>query len=72
MELVALFVVGLAIGSFLNVCIYRVPRRMSVLSPSSHCPACKISIPARQNIPVLSFFLLKRKCGHCGAVIHWR
>jgi leader peptidase (prepilin peptidase)/N-methyltransferase len=72
MELIAVFIVGLAVGSFLNACIYRVPRKISVVSPSSHCPACKHPISARENIPLFSFLVLKGKCGHCGTAIHWR
>ncbi len=72
MELIAVFIVGLVVGSFLNACIYRVPRKISVVSPSSHCPACKHPISARENIPLFSFLVLKGKCRHCGAPIHWR
>lgn len=72
MELIVVFVIGLAVGSFLNACIYRVPRKISLLSPPSHCPACKSAISARENIPLVSFILLKGKCKHCGAAIHWR
>jgi leader peptidase (prepilin peptidase)/N-methyltransferase len=71
-ELVLVFVIGIAIGSFLNACIYRVPRKISILSPSSHCPSCKSTISPRENIPLLSFLILRGKCKHCGAPIHWR
>jgi leader peptidase (prepilin peptidase)/N-methyltransferase len=56
---------GLAIGSFLNVVIYRVPRNMSVVSPRSACPSCGASIAGRDNVPVLSWQLLGRCCRYC-------
>jgi len=62
--LVALF--GLAFGSFLNVCILRVPRRESIVSPASHCPACGHSIRWHDNIPVVSYVLLRGRCRNCG------
>jgi leader peptidase (prepilin peptidase)/N-methyltransferase len=68
--LAALF--GLLFGSFLNVCITRLPRRESVVTPSSHCRRCKVPIRAKDNIPVLSFFLLRGKCRRCEAKIPWR
>ena len=54
-------------GSFLNVCIARVPRGMSVVSPPSHCFACGNRVQARDNIPILSYLLLRGHCRHCGA-----
>jgi leader peptidase (prepilin peptidase) / N-methyltransferase len=57
---------GLAVGSFLNVCILRVPRRESVVSPGSHCPACGHAIRWHDNIPVLSYVLLRGHCRVCG------
>ncbi len=65
--LVLLF--GLAVGSFANVIIYRLPQGRSIVLPRSYCPACRKSIPARDNIPVLSFLLLGGKCRHCRAAI---
>lgn len=56
---------GACIGSFLNVCIWRVPNEMSLISPPSHCPKCGHRIPFYENIPVLSWFLLKGKCSSC-------
>lgn len=56
---------GLAIGSFLNVVIYRVPRNESVVSPRSKCPSCGAPIKDRDNIPVLSWLLLKGHCRNC-------
>ena len=54
-------------GSFLNVCIARIPRGMSVVTPPSHCFACGARVRACDNIPVLSYFLLRGRCRHCGA-----
>lgn len=65
--LVALF--GLAIGSFLNVVIWRVPRGESVVSPPSACPRCGHAIRARDNVPVLSWILLRGRCRDCGEPI---
>ena len=60
---------GLAIGSFLNVVIWRVPRKLSVVRPPSHCPQCETPIRPIDNVPVLSWFLLRGKCRHCGKPI---
>ena len=60
---------GLVVGSFLNVCIYRLPRDQSVVQPRSACPACRHAIQLRDNIPVLSFMLLRGRCRHCRAAI---
>jgi leader peptidase (prepilin peptidase) / N-methyltransferase len=56
-------------GSFLNVCIYRMPREISVVSPRSACPGCEAPIAAYDNIPVLSWLILRGKCRNCGAPI---
>lgn len=68
---VFIFLFGLAIGSFLNVCIYRIPRSdLSIHSPRrSFCPECNKSINPYDNIPILSYLLLRGKCRHCGATI---
>jgi leader peptidase (prepilin peptidase)/N-methyltransferase len=58
-------VIGLAIGSFLNVCISRIPLEESVISPRSRCPQCRKPIANRDNIPVLSYILLGGRCRHC-------
>src|SRR5256886_4243000 len=60
---------GLCLGSFLNVCIVRLPNDQSLLSPSSACPHCKHPIAWRDNIPVASWLLLKGRCRHCGVPI---
>jgi len=57
---------GLIFGSFLNVCIVRVPRRESVVSPGSHCPSCSAPVRWHDNIPVLSYILLRGRCRNCG------
>lgn len=59
------FVFGLAIGSFLNVCIYRLPRGESVVRPRSHCPGCNKPVAFYDNIPLLSFAILGGKCRNC-------
>jgi leader peptidase (prepilin peptidase)/N-methyltransferase len=58
---------GLTVGSFLNVVIYRVPRGQSLLTPGSHCPACEHPIRGRHNIPVLGWLILKGRCADCAA-----
>jgi len=63
---------GLAIGSFLNVCIYRLPRHRSLLYPSSRCPWCGHSLGGRDLVPVFSYLLLKGRCRYCGRRIGWR
>jgi len=62
---VGAFMIGSVMGSFLNVVIARVPLKLSVVSPASHCFSCKAPIKGIDNIPVLSYFILKGKCRHC-------
>ena len=70
---IVIFILGLATGSFLNVCIYRMPREQSVRKPSrSFCPNCKKTIRWYDNIPILSFVFLKRRCRFCREKISWR
>src|SRR4026209_1995 len=66
------FVFGCITGSFLNVCIHRMPLGQSIVSPPSHCPHCKYSIPWFLNIPLLTWLSLRGKCKNCGAQISIR
>jgi leader peptidase (prepilin peptidase)/N-methyltransferase len=63
------FIFGLVIGSFLNVCIYRIPRGESIAYPPSHCTDCDADIKAYDLIPVISYIFLGGKCRHCGSKI---
>src|SRR5258706_1956523 len=72
LEALLAFVFGLLIGSFLNVCIYRLPRDLSVVRPRSYCPECEKQIAWYDNIPLVSYVRLKARCRHCGARIPWR
>ena len=63
---------GLLIGSYLNVVIYRLPLGQSTVTPPSSCPRCRARIKARDNIPILSFLLLRGRCRQCGEAIGWR
>ncbi len=65
-------VLGLAVGSFLNVVIHRVPLGHSLVSPPSHCPGCDAHIRPRDNVPVLGWLLLRGRCRDCGAPISAR
>ena len=69
LESLLAIIAGLLIGSFLNVCIYRMPRDLSVVRPRSFCPACEHPIAWYDNIPVVSYFVLRGRCRHCGARI---
>ena len=62
------FVVGAAVGSFLNVVITRVPKHESIVRPASHCPSCGTPVAPRDNIPIVSWLVLRGRCRSCG----WR
>lgn len=66
------FVAGLLIGSFLNVCISRLPESLSIVKPRSRCPKCLTPISFYDNIPLLSFIILRGRCRHCALPIPWR
>jgi leader peptidase (prepilin peptidase)/N-methyltransferase len=70
--LLAIFILGAVIGSFLNVCIYRIPEGQSIVSPPSACPRCGQRIRWYDNIPILSYLLLRGRCRSCGVAISWR
>ncbi|MBE0596500.1 MAG: prepilin peptidase, partial [Desulfuromonadales bacterium] len=59
------FLLGAIVGSFLNVCIYRIPAGLSIVRPASRCPACQASIRWYQNIPIVSYLALRGRCGAC-------
>jgi len=71
-EAILSVVLGLIVGSFLNVCIHRLPKGESVIRPGSRCTACGRSIRWYDNIPVISFLLLGGRCRGCGGRISWR
>jgi len=71
-EIILIFILGLLgliVGSFSNVCIYRIPRNESIIYPASHCPKCHSNISPKDNIPLLSYILLKGKCRNCKSKI---
>ncbi|MBI5969568.1 MAG: prepilin peptidase [Deltaproteobacteria bacterium] len=72
LTLIIPFIFGSAIGSFLNVCIYRIPAGISVVTPPSSCPSCGAEIAFYDNIPVLGYILLRGRCRKCGARISAR
>src|SRR3989338_4832977 len=67
-----IFLFGAAIGSFSNVCIYRLPKKLSIISPSSQCPNCGKNISPFDNIPIISFLILRGRCRYCQFPISWR
>jgi len=69
---VFVFLAGLCIGSFANVCIYRLPKKLSIVKPGSKCPSCDTPIKPWHNIPIFSFIFLSGKCAYCGAGISRR
>jgi len=68
-EIILIFILGLIIGSFSNVCIYRIPKNESIIYPASHCPNCRSNISPKDNIPILSYILLKGRCRNCKSKI---
>jgi leader peptidase (prepilin peptidase)/N-methyltransferase len=69
---ILVFVLGACVGSFLNVCIHRLPTGGSILRPRSHCPGCKKPIMWYDNVPLLSFIILRARCRSCGTPIPFR
>lgn len=66
------FSIGACVGSFLNVCIYRLPAYESIIRPASHCPACNTPIKFYDNIPILSYMILRGRCRQCRTSISFR
>ncbi len=66
------FIFGCVIGSFLNVCIWRLPQDRSIVHPPSSCPQCNSPIAWYDNVPLISFIILRARCRACGAPISWR
>jgi leader peptidase (prepilin peptidase)/N-methyltransferase len=71
-KLLAIFILGASIGSFLNVVIYRLPKNMSIVYPPSTCPVCKNQIKWYDNIPIVSYIILRGKCRFCATKISIR
>lgn len=71
-EKIFVFISGSIVGSFLNVCIHRLPLEESIINPASHCPKCKKPIPWYDNIPLLSYIILEGKCRFCKEDISFR
>ena len=69
---ILIIILGLAVGSFLNVCIYRLPKRESISKPRSRCPKCDNQLKPWENIPVLSYIFLRGKCSNCHTSISLR
>lgn len=69
---IVLFIAGLIIGSFLEVVIYRVPRKISIIRPGSYCPNCKGKIAFYDNIPIISYIILRSRCRNCNAKISYK
>ena len=72
MIIILIIVIGLIIGSFLNVCIYRLQKHENIAQPRSHCPNCKHQLKLWENVPVLSYLLLRGKCSNCKVKISFR
>lgn len=72
MDYILVFILGLCIGSFLNVCVYRIPKARSIVRPRSFCPDCGKSIKWYDNIPLVSYAILRGRCRNCGKRIPLR
>lgn len=72
LPLLIIFFLGCCLGSFLNVCIYRLPLNLSIIFPNSFCPSCKSPIRPYDNIPLFSFLFLRGRCRNCKTKISWR
>ncbi len=70
--LVAISFLGLVVGSFLNVCIHRLPREISIVFPGSRCTSCSTPLQVLDNVPLFSFIRLRGRCRYCGESISWR
>jgi leader peptidase (prepilin peptidase) / N-methyltransferase len=70
--LIYIFILGTCIGSFLNVCIYRIPKEESIATPPSHCGSCGTTLKALDLIPILSYVFLRGRCRYCGEKISFR
>ena len=66
------FIFGAVVGSFLNVCIFRIPANNSIVKPLSQCPHCHHPIRFYDNIPIISYIILRGKCRDCSGKISWR
>jgi len=67
-----IFIIGAMLGSFFNVCIYRLPRGEGIIFPGSHCPKCQAQLKPWDNIPILSYIFLRGKCRYCNGIISSR
>lgn len=65
LEKIVVFIAGSCVGSFLNVCIFRLPQNLSIIKPGSYCPKCKTPIKWFENVPILSYFFLRGRCRYC-------
>ena len=72
LDYATVFVFGTLLGSFANVCIYRLPQRLSIVFPGSHCPSCQEALRPWQNIPLLSYMMLGGHCARCQTAISLR
>lgn len=70
--IIVFFTLGLLVGSFLNVCIYRIPNKQSILWPGSHCPICNNNLKPIDLVPVLSYVFLRTRCRYCSTKISYR